>query len=205
LDELTLTYLGIGLGVTGIIATIVVAILVYKLQKRENESSRNILNKINGITENQARIIESIDNRSHRHIHWFIRNVGNSLESLIENYRELNRRIETYQTNREELHLKRIMGGIRVCRLSQDQLAILAERDIPLVATYLSNPWIAGKFPDIIPLLDTGLSYERDQIVNMKDHDFGIWKESISQRINEMEGYLQTIRQEEVERPNDPT
>jgi uncharacterized SAM-binding protein YcdF (DUF218 family) len=66
--ELTLTYLGIGLGIAGIIATIIVAVLVYKLQKRESKATKGILDKINEITENQANIIKSLDKRRINHI-----------------------------------------------------------------------------------------------------------------------------------------
>ena len=52
MDELTLTYLGIGLGIAGIIATIIVAVRVYKLQERESKATKGILDKINEITEN---------------------------------------------------------------------------------------------------------------------------------------------------------
>ena len=45
MDELTLAYLGIGLGIAGIIATIIVAVLVYKLQKRESKATKGILDK----------------------------------------------------------------------------------------------------------------------------------------------------------------
>ena len=69
MDELTLTYLGIGLGIAGIlIATIIVAVLVYKLQKRESKATKGILDKINEITENQANIIKSLDKRRINHI-----------------------------------------------------------------------------------------------------------------------------------------
>ena len=62
MDELTLTYLGIGLVIAGIIATIIVAVLVYKLQKRESKATKGILDIINEITENQANTIESLIN-----------------------------------------------------------------------------------------------------------------------------------------------
>ena len=68
MDELTLTYLGIGLGIAGIIATIIVAVRVYKLQKRESKATKGILDKINEITENQANIIKSLDKRRINHI-----------------------------------------------------------------------------------------------------------------------------------------
>ena len=68
MDELTLTYLGIGLGIAGIIATIIVAVPVYKLQKRESKATKGILDKINEITENQANIIKSLDKRRINHI-----------------------------------------------------------------------------------------------------------------------------------------
>ena len=68
MDELTLAYLGIGLGIAGIIATIIVAGLVYKLQKRESKATKGILDKINEITENQANIIKSLDKRRINHI-----------------------------------------------------------------------------------------------------------------------------------------
>ena len=68
MDELTLTYLGIGLGIAGIIATIILAVLVYKLQKRESKATKGILDKINEITENQANIIKSLDKRRINHI-----------------------------------------------------------------------------------------------------------------------------------------
>ena len=68
MDELTLTYLGIGLGIAGIIATIIVAVLVYKLQKRDSKATKGILDKINEITENQANIIKSLDKRRINHI-----------------------------------------------------------------------------------------------------------------------------------------
>ena len=55
MDELTLAYLGIGLGIAGIIATIIVAVLVYKLQKRESKATKGILDKINEMTEKPSK------------------------------------------------------------------------------------------------------------------------------------------------------
>ena len=40
MDELIFTYLGIGLGIAGIIATIVVGIGVYLLDQKQNKSTR---------------------------------------------------------------------------------------------------------------------------------------------------------------------
>lgn len=198
MDELTLTYLGIGLGIAGIIATIVVAGLVYRLQKRENKSRDDILKKINEITENQAMIIESIDKRSQRHIHWFVKHVGGLLDILIKNYRELNKRLETHQTTRSEFDLNRVMGGIYICRNSLNNLRSLAERDIPIAAGYISDPWIPGKFLDALSLLDIEILDDRQGIHDMEDDDFIVVREVIDLRIEDMKGYLKIIQQEEV-------
>jgi hypothetical protein len=48
------TYVSVGLGIGSIVATIVVATLVYKLQKKENKSNDAILRKINEITNNRT-------------------------------------------------------------------------------------------------------------------------------------------------------
>jgi len=49
-------------------------------------------------------------------------------------------RITTYQTTRSETYLNRILGEIEVCRMFLIQLKALAERNIPLIAIYLSEP-----------------------------------------------------------------
>ena len=99
---MTLTYIGLGLGFISIIVTIIVAILVYKLQKKENKSSQNILRKINEITENQAKIIESFDKRRIKHVDWFVHHVGGLLETLKKDSLELISRIQKYQTTKSE-------------------------------------------------------------------------------------------------------
>lgn len=136
-------------------------------------------------------------------IQWFVKHVGDSLEELIKNYQELIRRIHTYQTTKSDSDLDSIMGRISICRFSINQLIKLAERDIPLAAAYLSDPWIVGKYHDVIPLLDNGISNDRisndkEESRFMEDDDFIIWKESINQRIKETEGYLEIIKREEI-------
>ena len=156
MDELT--YLGIALGITSIIVTIYVAYRVHKLQQKENNSSKNILTEIVKVTTNQGEILEAFNNQQNQqrkmHIQWFLQHVGGSLERLIKKYRELNTRLETYQTTRSEFNLNKVMGGIHICRISLNNLRSLAERDIPIAAAYISNPWIPGKFLDAISLLD---------------------------------------------------
>ena len=119
---MTLTYIGLGLGIISIGVTIIVAILVYQLQKKENKSSKDILNKINEITENQAKIIESFDKRRIKHVDWFVHHVGGVLESLKENSRELISRIQKYQITKSEEDLPKIIAGINRCRMSLNQL-----------------------------------------------------------------------------------
>ena len=196
MDELTLTYLGIGLGIAGIIATIVVGIGVYFLDQKQNKSRDEILNEINKITKNQAKIIESLDKRRIKHIDWVIHHVGGVLQSLIESYQKLVSRITTYQTTRSQTDLNRILGEIESCRMFLIQLKGLAERDIPLAAFYLSEPWISGKFLDIIQVLDMGIYRNEKEIPNMDDNDFLNWKISINYQIGQMETYLQIIKEE---------
>ena len=56
------------------------------------------------------------------------------------------------------------------------QLKGLAERDIPLAALYISEPWISGKFQDIIQVLDMGIYRNEKEIPNMTDNEFHRWK-----------------------------
>ena len=77
--------------------------------------------------------------------------------------------------------------------MSLNQLRSLAERDIPLAAAYISNPWITGKFLDIISIFDIGISDNKDRIRVMEDDDFIALQELISQQITEMKGDLETI------------
>jgi predicted small secreted protein len=73
LDEsILLSCIGIFLGVVGIGVTIVVTDRVHKLQQKEQSSTENIINRINEIIQNQARIIGSMDERRERHINWFV-------------------------------------------------------------------------------------------------------------------------------------
>jgi len=73
------------------------------------------------------------------------------------------------------------------------QLKTLAERNIPLVAIYLSDPWIKGKFQDLIQV----------GYIAMKKK-FWIWKimifwlgKYLLYQISQMEEYLQTIEEKE--------
>ena len=75
-----------------------------------------------------------------------IHHVGGVLQSLIETYQKLVSRITTYQNTRSEKDLNSILGEIEGCRMFLIQLKGLADRDIPLAAVYLSEPWISGKF-----------------------------------------------------------
>jgi hypothetical protein len=196
MNELTLTYIGLGLGVGSIGVTILVAILVYKLQQKENKSRDDILNKINEITVNQATIIESLENRRRKHVDWLIHHIGGVLQSLIECYQKLVSRITAYQNTRSEAYLNRILGEIEGCRIFLIQLKGLAERDIPLASFYISEPWISGKFQDIIQVLDMGIYRNEKEIPNMTDNDFLSWKISINYQIGQMEKYLQIIKEE---------
>jgi hypothetical protein len=196
MDELTLTHLGIGLGFAGIIATIVVGIGVYFLDKKQNESRDEILKEINKITKNQANIIESLDKRRRKHIDWFIHHVGGVLQSLKETYQNLVSRITTYQNTRSEKDLNSILGEIEGCRMFLIQLRGLAERDIPLAAVYLSEPWISGKFQDTLQILDMGIYRNEKEIQFMDDNDFLNWKITINHHIGQMEKYLQIIKEE---------
>ena len=198
MDELTLTYLGTALGFASIVVTIIVAILVYKLQQKENKSTTNILDEIAKITKNQGKILASIGDQRKMHIQWFLHHVGGSLERLIKNYRELNTRIATYQTTRNELNLNKVMGGIHICKKSLENIRSLAERDIPIVAGYLSNPWIPGKFLDAISLLNIEIFDDKEGFRDIKDDDtFSVVREAIDQRIEDMEKYLKILKQEE--------
>ena len=76
------------------------------------------------------------------------------------------------------------------------QLKALAERDIPLVAIYLSDPWIKGKFQDVIQVVGMGIYHNEKEILNMEYNDFLTWKISINYQISQMEEYLQTIEEE---------
>jgi hypothetical protein len=196
LDGLTLTYLGIGLGIVGIIATIVVGIGVYLLDQKQNKSRDEILYEIKKITKNQAKIIESLDNRRRKHIDWLIHHVGGVLQSLIECYNKLISKITAYQNSRSETDLNRILGEIEGCRMFLIQLKGLAERDIPLAEFYISEPWISGKFQDIIQALDMGLYRNEKEIPNMTDNEFLSWKISINYQISQMEKSLQIIKEE---------
>jgi hypothetical protein len=196
LDGLTLTYLGIGLGIVGIIATIVVGIGVYLLDQKQNKSRDEILYEIKKITKNQAKIIESLDHRRRKHIDWLIHHVGGVLQSLIECYNKLISKITAYQNSRSETDLNRILGEIEGCRMFLIQLKGLAERDIPLAAFYISEPWISGKFQDIIQALDMGLYRNEKEIPNMTDNEFLSWKISINYQISQMEKSLQIIKEE---------
>lgn len=195
-DGLILTYIGLGLGIISIGVTIFVAYTVYKIQQKEQKSTENILNKITEITKNQANIIESLDKRRRKHIDWLIHHVGGVLQSLIENYHKLITRITTYQNTRSQTDLNRIVGEIDSCKMFLIQLKALAERDIPVAAGYLSEPWITGKFQDILQLLDSGIYRTEEEIPNMEDNDFLNWKISINYQINEMEKSLQMIKDE---------
>ena len=73
----------------------------------------------------------------------------------------------------------------------------LAERDIPLVAIYLSDPWMKGKFQDVIEVVDMGIYRNEKEILNMEDNDFLTWKISINYQISQMEEYLQTVEEKE--------
>jgi hypothetical protein len=196
MDDLTLTYLGISLGIAGIIATIVVGIGVYFLDQKQNKSRDEILKEINKITKNQANIIESLDKRRRKHIDWLIYHVGGVLQSLIESYQKLISRITTYQTTRSKINIDSILGQIESCRMFLIQLKALADRDIPIAAGYLSDPWITGKFQDIIQVLDRGIYREEKEIQNMENDEFLTWKISINYQINQMEKCLQIIKEE---------
>ena len=76
------------------------------------------------------------------------------------------------------------------------QLKALAERDIPLTAIYLSEPWISGKFQDIVQVLDMGIYRKENEIPNMENNDFLNWKISINYQIDQMKNYLQIIKEE---------
>ena len=76
------------------------------------------------------------------------------------------------------------------------QLKALAERDIPLVAIYLSEPQISEEFQDVIQVIDMGVYRNEKEILNMEDNDFLTWKISINYQISQMEEYLQTIEEE---------
>ena len=196
LDESTLTYLGIILGFVSIGVTIFVAYRVYRLQQKEKESTDGILNKINEITTNQSKIIESFGKRREQHIDWLIHHVGGVLQTLIESYQELINRITTYQKTKSITNLKSILGEIHICEMYLIQLKVLAELDIPLAAIYISNPWISGKFRDTIQLLDMGVSRNEEEISNMEDEDLLTWKVSLNYQINEMQNSLQIIKEE---------
>lgn len=196
MNELILTYIGFGLSVASIGITVLVARLVYKLQKKENKSRDDILNKINEITANQAKIIESFEKRREEHIDWMIHHVGGVLQTLIESYQELIRRITTYQKTRSETDFNNIGEQIESCRMFLIQLKVLAEYDIPLAAIYISNPWISGKFRDTIQFLDKGIYRNEEEIRSMEDNDFLNWKISINYQINEMQKSLQMIKEE---------
>ena len=197
MNELILTYIGLALGGASIVVTIIVAKLVYKLQKKENESRNAILNKINEITVNQSKIIESFDIRRKEHINWLVHHVGGVLQTLIKCYQELISRITTYQNTRSKTDLNGILGQIESCRMFLIQLKVLAELDIPLAANYISNPWISGKFRDTIQFLDMGIYRNKEEISNMEDDDFHNWKISINYQINEMQKSLQIIKEEQ--------
>ena len=196
MDELIFTYLGIGLGIAGIIATIVVGIGVYFLDQKQNKSRDEILKEINKLTKNQAKIIESFDKTRRRHINWLIHHVGGVLQSLIESYQLLITRITTYQTTKSKINLNSILGQFETCRMFLIQLKALAERDIPLTAIYLSEPWISGKFQDIVQVLDMGIYRKENEIPNMENNDFLNWKISINYQIDQMKNYLQIIKEE---------
>ena len=196
MDELIFTYLGIGLGIAGIIATIVVGIGVYFLDQKQNKSRDEILKEINKLTKNQAKIIESFDKTRRRHINWLIHHVGGVLQSLIESYQLLITRITTYQTTKSKINLNSILGQFETCRMFLIQLKALAERDIPLTAIYLSEPWISGKFQDIVQVLDMGIYRKENEIPNMENNDFLNWKISINYQIDQMKNYLQIIKKE---------
>ena len=193
-----LTYIGLGLGLTSIIVTIIVAKIVYKLQRDQNISSSNILKEIAKVTINQAEILESIDKQRKMHIHWFIRHVGGNLKTLIKQYRELDKRLETYHNTRFDQDLNKASGGIHICRNVLNQLIPLAERDFPIVSAYLTNPWIAGKFLDAISILDIPISDDREEIRNLNDDEIISLRDLIDLRIQDMEGYLDIIKQEEI-------
>lgn len=199
MDESTLlTYIGIGLGVFGIGVTIYVADRVRKLQKREQSSTENIINQIHEITQNQAKIIESMDERRERHIDSFVHHVGGVLESLIESYQELISGITTYQKTRSETNLNSLIGKIESCRMFLIQLKVLAELDIPVAGIYFSNPWISGMFRDTIQLLHRGVYRTEKEIQNMENEDFLTWKVSINYQINEMQKSLKIIKEEKA-------
>ncbi|HJT84424.1 MAG TPA: hypothetical protein VJ697_08070 [Nitrososphaeraceae archaeon] len=99
-----------------------------------------MIERINKITENQAKILESFEKRREQHIDWLIHHVGGVLQILIKSYKELISRISIYQNSKTKTHLNETLGQIESCRMFLIQLRVLSELDIPLAAIYISNP-----------------------------------------------------------------
>jgi len=173
-----LAYFGIGV-------TIFVAAYIYKIQK-------NAQRKID-------KVIRIFDIIGRARIDWLEHHVGGVLRSLRETYVELNDEVEIYRNNRSRQNLTAIVAraeGARRFRLPQ--LAALAERDIDMARDYISNPWLIGKFQEVIPLLGWDLDVDETKLTNMDDVELNRYRNNIQDRMMEIQRYIDMIEKEKT-------
>ena len=184
------------LGAIGIIATIVVGIGVYRLQRKEKEYTDDILRKINSVTLKQSEILDWWKIQRRKHVDWFVYHVGGALQTLIKDYQELNEGLTKYQNDTSEENLKSIMDILDKCRTTLAQLVALAERDILVAAAHIANPWIEGKFLEVILSYETGIFLREETIRSMDNDQLSQYKQSVQLVINKMQNDLEIIQKE---------
>ena len=186
-----LAYIGIGV-------TVFIAISIFRLQKKDQDKINSIIHNMDEIVKQQSEILSVIEIRRKQIIHWFVHHVGGVLKTLDEAYQELYKRVDEYHTEKSDLNLRKILAEAHTTRdILLNQLIGLAERDIEVAKDYISNPWIIGKFRDVIPLLGWVLNVEEDQIRRMNNEDLIKYKGEIKRSINDIQQYIITIDREE--------
>src|SRR5688500_9246939 len=167
------------LSIIGILATIGVAIYIYRVQKK----AQTKIEKINNIFDNIAK----------RRIKWFDGHVGGLLRRLKERSEGLYQSTVVYQRDNSEENLRAVVIAGDNIKSTIGQLASLYERDIELAKNYISDPYMVGKFADVIQVLGWGMDPSESDV---RTTDLARLKSNIKERIEEIRGYIHRVEEE---------
>lgn len=130
----------------------ILTIYFYKKQKNQQKTSDLMISQ-------QRYILSEMTRTRINHIRWFTHHTKHNLQFLEQSYNELKDYIEHYHISEDQLTLRKIVSKSMLIREWYESTISLFERDIFVSKDYLSSPYFAGKFSDVLNHLSRFSNY----------------------------------------------